>query len=90
MTRKEQEEVSLIEFNITVDLSKKRVTFKYPFIKYINLLCDNRKQAIAIAAKLETRLKLKSELLAYNKEIQDFLDRGVLPKLTKHELGGPS
>ena len=76
----------LIESNISVVLSMKRVTFKYPFINDINLLRDNRRQAIAIAAKLETRLKLKSELLAYNKEIQDFLDRGVLCNLTKHEL----
>ena len=86
MTRKEQEELSLNESNISVDLSMKRVTFKYPFIKDINLLLDNRRQAITIAAKLETRLKLKSELFAYNKEIQDFLDRGVLRNLTKHEL----
>ena len=33
MTRKEQEEISLIESNVSVDLSKRRVTFKYPFIR---------------------------------------------------------
>ena len=74
MTRKEQEELSLIESNISVDLSRRKVTFQYPFIRDINKLQDNRGQAIAIASKLEARLKLKDELLAYNQEIQDFLD----------------
>ena len=64
MTRKEQEELSLIESNVSVDLSKRRVTFKYPFIRDINLLQDNRGQAIAIALKLEARLRLKLELHA--------------------------
>jgi hypothetical protein len=86
MTRKEQEELSLIESNISVDLSLNRVAFKYPFILDVNQLQDNRKQAIAIAAKLEHRLKSKSELFAYNEKIQDFLGRGVFRNLTKHEL----
>ena len=86
MTRKEQEKVSLIESNISVDPNNKRVTFKYPFIRDINLLHDNRKQAIAIAVKLETRLKVKSELPDYNKEIREFLDRGVLRQVPKQEL----
>ena len=75
MTRKEQEELSLIESNISVDLSRRNVTFKYPFIRDINMLQDNRGQAIAIASKLEARLKLKDELVAYNLEIQDLLNR---------------
>ena len=86
MTRKEQEELSLIESNVSVDLATRRVTFRYPFIRDINLLQDNHGQAIAIASKLEARLKLKHELHAYNLELQDFLDRGVLRNLNQHEL----
>ena len=44
MSTKEQEELSLIKSNISVDLSKRRVTFKYPYIKDINLLQDSHKQ----------------------------------------------
>ena len=60
-------------FLSSVDPSNKRVTFNYPFIRDVNLLHYNRKQAIAISAKLETRLKVKSELPDYNKEIWEFL-----------------
>ena len=86
LSRKEQEELSLIESNVSVDLASKRVTFRYPFIRDVNQLQDNRGQAIAIASKLEARFKLKHELHAYNLELQDFLQRGVLRNLTQHEL----
>ena len=86
MTRNEQEELTLIEENISVNLFNKKVTFKYPYIKDINLLHDNRRQAISIASKLEARLRTKSELENYNKELQEFIRRGVLHELTKEEL----
>ena len=86
MTKKEQEELAMIESNISIDLINQQVNFKYPFIRDVNLLHDNWKQAIAIDAKLEPRLKVKQELTDYNKEIREFLDRGVLRELTKQEL----
>ena len=86
MTRKEQEELTLIKENISVDLFNRQVTFKYPHIKDINLLHDNRRQAISIATKLEARLKAMSELADYKKELQEFIGQGVLRELTKEEL----
>ena len=86
MTRKEQEELAIIEENISVDLFNGQVTFKYLYIKDINLLHDNRRHTISIASKLEARLKAKSELADYNKELQEFIGRGVLRELTKEEL----
>ena len=86
MPRKEQEQLAMIESNISVNLISRQVNFKYPFITSINLLHDNRKQAIAIATKLEACLKVKQELFDYKKEIREFLDRGVLRELSKHEL----
>ena len=86
MTRKEQEELAMIKSNISVDLINRQVNFKYTFIRDVNLLHDNRRQAIAIDTKLESRLKAKQELIDYNKEIRDFLDRGVLRELSNHEL----
>ena len=50
MTRKEQEELSLIESNISVDLARKRVVFKYPFIRETREVGSpkySRKQAAA-------------------------------------------
>ena len=49
MTRKEQEELALIDDNIKVYPIQRKVTLKNSFIKGINLLCDNSLQAIAIA-----------------------------------------
>ena len=40
MTRREQEELTLIEANITVDPEIRRVTFKCPTIKDLNKLAN--------------------------------------------------
>ena len=69
-----------------VHLINKQVTFKYPYIKDINLLHDNHRKDISISSKLEARLKTKSELENYNKELQEFIGRGVLWELNEEEL----
>ena len=86
MTRREQEELALIENNIHVDVEKKMVFFKYPLIKDPALLSDNRSQAKAMAFGQEKRLKVRGEIVEYNKEIASFVERKVIREICDDEM----
>lgn len=84
--RWEQYEFTLIEANITVNPDMRRVMFKYPTIEDLNKLADNRLQAIAESRNLETNLRRRSELEAYNSKLREFIDRRVLHEFSNKEL----
>ena len=86
LSKKERRELLLIRDNMVLDKEKKELKFTYPFVKDPSVLTDNRNQAIALAAGLEKRLKRNGELDAYNKALQEFLDRGCLVELTEEEM----
>ena len=95
MTRKEQEELGMIENAIKVEFQpdetgklpvQGRVTYHYPLLKDPWLLSNNRAQAIAMAAGNEKRLIKRGEVEAYNKELKDYIDRGVIRKLSEEEM----
>ena len=86
MTRREQEELGLIENNIHVDLDQNKVMFRYPLVKDPTLLTDNRSQARAMALGLEKRLKIRNELDEYNCEMAGFVARGVLRQISGEEM----
>ena len=57
MTKREADELALIEDNIAVDEATNTVWFHYPLIKDPALLTDNRAQAIAVEASVEKKHK---------------------------------
>ena len=86
MTRREQDELLMIEAGIEVDVEKRKVTFHYPLISDPMLLGDNRSQAVAIARGLERKLVERGEIEPYNQEIQGYLDRNVIREVSRREM----
>ena len=56
MTKREADELTLIEDNVTVDEATSTIWFHYPLIKDPALLSDNRAQAIAIKTSVQSKL----------------------------------
>ena len=86
LTRREQEELTLIEENVKLDVEKQEVTFHYPLIKDPKLLVDNRCAAEAIARRLESKLIKQGGIEAYNQEVEAFVDRGTFVQLSGEEM----
>ena len=86
MTKREADELTLIEDNITVDGRSKTVWFQYPLIKDPALLSDNRAQAIAMETRVQERLVKNGLLEAYNDVVRDYIDRGVFRLLSQEEM----
>ena len=68
-TRREQEELNLIEANLSLNVETRKVTFKYPLLWSPDCLSDNRRQAVQIASKLEQRLRKSGNLEDYNQAL---------------------
>ena len=66
MTKREGDELTLIENNIAIDLETKTAWFKYPLMKDPALLSNNRSQVIAIETKVQERLMRDGLLETYN------------------------
>jgi hypothetical protein len=86
ITRREQEELVLIEEGMRLDEVSNEITFHYPLIKDPALLSDNRGQAIAMATGLERKLMKQGKTEAYNEEIDGFIKRGVFRLLSDEEM----
>ena len=56
MTKREADELTLIEDNVTVDEATSTVWLHYPLIKDPALLSDNRAQAIVIEMRVQSKL----------------------------------
>ena len=86
MTKREGDELTLIENNIAIDMESKTAWFKYPLMKDPALLSDNRSQVIAIETKVQERLVRDGLLETYNDVVQEYIDRGVFKKLSQEEM----
>ena len=86
LSRKEQDELHLIERGMYLDEEAKQVRFHYPLIKDPAVLVDNRQRVIAMAEKQEDRLRKSGQLEAYNKEMEGYVHRGVFKELTDEEM----
>ena len=86
LTRREQEELGLIEANMKVAPETRKISFHYSLLRHPRLMTDNRGQAVAMAAGLERRLQRTGEIEASNEALQDFLDRGTLQEVSKQEM----
>ena len=83
MTKREADELALIEDAITIDPEAKKAWFRYPMIKDPALLQDNRAQVIAIETSIQKGLIKRGQLEMYNDVVQDYIDRGVFRKIPK-------
>ena len=85
-SRKELAELRLIEKNVYINTELKRVEVRYPAIKNFNILSDNREQALGRARSLEKRLIKTGRKEAYDEQLQDFITRGAIDKITDEEM----
>ena len=87
MSRKDAQELKMIEQSMTLDTEKQQVTYHYPLIKDpADCLTDNKQQAIMMAQSLERKLKKNGRLGLYNEQIQDMLKRKVIREISKEEI----
>ena len=71
MTKREADELALIEDNITVDKATNTIWFHYLLIKDPALLTDNRAQAIAVEASVEKKVKKNCQLAVLHELLLD-------------------
>ena len=86
MTKREADELALIENNITIDKRSKTSWFKYPLMKDPALLSNNRAQAVTIKTKVQERLVRDGLLEAYNDVVRDYINRGAFRLLSQEEM----
>ena len=82
--RKEQEDLNMIEANLSVDIEVRRINFRYPLLRSPDCLTDKSGQVIAIARKQEAQLVKRESLADYNATIQEFIDKkqGIVKGMT--------
>ena len=86
--RGEQEELTMIEENIELNVERQEVTLHYPLNKGPKLLGDNRHSAEARAKSPEQSLPRQGSIEAYNQEIKAFVDGGTFVQLSREEMAG--
>jgi hypothetical protein len=85
-TRRESQELLMIERGMELDEQRHVVTYHYPLLQDPRILSDNRGQVIAMASGMERRLIRAGQLEAYNEEMAAFIERGVFRELNKEEM----
>ena len=86
MTKREADELTLIEDKVMVDEASSTIWLHYPLIKDPALLSNNRAQAIVIESGVQSKLMKNGQLEAYNKVIKDYIERGVFKELSQEEM----
>ena len=86
MTREEKEVYELVKKGMSIDEEKKLVRASYPVNDNIQLLQNNKEQAIKRAESVERSLKRHGLLEAYNEQLKDSLDRGAQRKVSEEEI----
>ena len=89
MSLKEHMELNVIKSKLTYDSDKQVWTAAYPYNKDPTVLNDNYQSAFKVLKRRENKL-LKDETLLnlYSGQVSDFVERGVLKKMTDEELQG--
>ena len=83
-SRKEQDELEMLKKSIKLENGQLNVS--YPFIKSPECFPNNRNAAIAMATKLESRLRNKGQLERYNTELMKYITRGILVPISEAEM----
>jgi len=89
ITREKEAVVRRVEDSIKYDAEAHKVSVTYPWTRGVCKLVDNLGQAVAFQASVERKL-LKDETMKrlYNDELQKFIDRGAIVRLTQEEIDG--
>ncbi|NRA93174.1 MAG: hypothetical protein HRU26_10915 [Psychroserpens sp.] len=87
LSLKDYREMNVIKSKLSYDSQCQCWIASYPFLKDPGILTDNYDSAYRALKRRENKL-LKNEKLkeSYNEQVLDFINRGVLRKLTKKEL----
>ena len=87
MSLKEHMELSVIKSKLTYDKEEQVWTADYPYNKDPSVLKDNYQPAFDVLKRRENKL-LKDESLRtlYSEQVTDFVNRGVLKKMTEKDL----
>ena len=87
ISREKEAVVKRVEDSLIYDAETHKVSVSYPWTQDIQKLSSNVDQVIAFQSSIEKKL-LKDPIMmeAYNLELQKFVDRGALVKLTQKEL----
>ena len=83
-SRKDQDDLEMIKKG--VKLVNGQIEVSYYFSRDPHCLPNNRATVIKMAEKQERRLVKIGKMEAYNKEIQKYIDRGGVVKLSKQEM----
>ena len=83
-SRKDQDDLDMIRQGVKLENGKLQVS--YHFSRDPHCLPNNRNNVIKMAMKQESRLIRNGQLDAYSKEIQKYIDRGGVVKLSKDEI----
>ena len=86
ISREKEMVVERVEDLLSYDQTSMKVTVGYPWTEDIYKLTDNLRQAKDFQASVERRLLRDGNLDFYNSELQKFIDRGALRKLSQEEM----
>ena len=87
LSLKDYRELSIIKTKLSYDSESQSWTAQYPFLKDPSVLNDNYAAALKALERRESKL-LKDEKLKvlYDEQVNDFVERGVISKMTDSEL----
>ena len=83
---KEQQEYQIISENLKYDPPKKKWIAKYPLTEDPILISDTKTAASKMLESLEKRLQKAKLAEEYGGQIKDFINRGVISKMTDEEI----
>ena len=87
LSLKDYMEMNVIKSKLSYDSQSQCWTASYPFLKDPGVLNDNFDSAYRALKRRENKLMKEEELKAsYNDQVMDFVNRGVLRKLSQNEL----
>ena len=87
ISREKEAVVKRVEDSMLYDAETHKVCVSYPWTEDVQRLTNNVGQAIAFQTSIERKLlKDKTMAEAYNMELQKFIDRGAITRLTQEEV----
>ena len=87
ISREKEQVVQSVEDSIKHDVHSCKVSASYPWTEDVVKLRDNIGQVISFQSSVERKLlRDKSLLDAYNSELQKFIERGAIVRLSQEEI----
>ena len=81
----EQNEFEVISNNLKYDQKQERWVAKYPLTKSTDLIAGTKNGAMKMLGSLEKRLQKANLIEEYKGQIEDFINRGVITKMTTQQ-----